>query len=72
MRYYYLFNLLTFLFKYPDSSFLLRFLRSKKFSVPITQESIERYLLLRQSYDGVIFQNMDMNLSPIKELIRLG
>lgn len=55
-----------------DSNFLLRFLRSKKFSVPITQESLERYLLLRQSYDEKIFRNMDYLLNPIQELITNG
>ncbi|KAJ6637673.1 Alpha-tocopherol transfer protein-like [Pseudolycoriella hygida] len=55
-----------------DANFLLRFLRSKKFSVPITQESLERYLLLRQSYDGRIFRNMDYLLNPTQELITNG
>jgi len=54
-----------------DSNFLLRFLRAKKFSVPITQEGIERYLLLRQSYDSC-FQNLDMTLPNMKTLIDLG
>ncbi|XP_031633047.1 alpha-tocopherol transfer protein-like [Contarinia nasturtii] len=53
-----------------DASFLLRFLRAKKFSVPITQEGIERYLLLRQSYD--FFTNLDMNLPTMKTLLNLG
>lgn len=56
---------------HPDSSFLLRFLRAKKFSVPITQEAIERYLLLRHSYE-VVFTNLDMNLPNMKTLINLG
>lgn len=56
---------------FPDSSFLLRFLRAKKFSVPITREAIERYLLLRHSYD-MIFTNLDINLPTMKTLIDLG
>lgn len=56
---------------FPDSNFLLRFLRAKKFSVPITQEAIERYLLLRHSYEP-IFTNLDMTLPNMKTLINLG
>lgn len=59
-----------FYFTFEDASFLLRFLRAKKFSVPITQEGIERYLLLRQSYD--FFSNLDMNLPTMKTLLDLG
>lgn len=53
-----------------DANFLLRFLRAKKFSVPITQAGIERYLLLRQSYD--FFTNLDMNLPVMKKLLDDG
>lgn len=53
-----------------DASFLLRFLRAKKFSVPITCEGIERYLLLRQSYE--FFNNLDMNLPIMKILLDAG
>lgn len=55
-----------------DSSFLLRFLRSKKFSVPMAEEAIERYLLLRQSYHGAIFKNLDYRRPDILELINKG
>ncbi|XP_077302149.1 alpha-tocopherol transfer protein-like [Arctopsyche grandis] len=54
-----------------DSSFLLRFLRTKKFSVPMAQESIERYLLLRQSF-GIAFNQLDFKIPAILELIELG
>lgn len=61
---------MRFLILFKDSNFLLRFLRAKKFSVPITQEGIERYLLLRQSYD--FFTNLDMNLPVMKTLSDKG
>lgn len=57
-------------FKNLDANFLLRFLRAKKFSVPITCEGIERYLLLRQSYE--FFNNLDMNLPTMKILLDAG
>lgn len=55
-----------------DSRFLLRFLRAKKFSLPIAQEALERYLLLRNSYDGQIFTNMNILLQPLGELLAGG
>ncbi|KAI5646988.1 CRAL/TRIO domain-containing protein [Phthorimaea operculella] len=54
-----------------DSSFLLRFLRTKKFSVPMVQEAIERYVLLRQSW-GIAFNQLDYKLPVMMELIDLG
>ncbi|KAG6443171.1 hypothetical protein O3G_MSEX002725 [Manduca sexta] len=54
-----------------DSNFLLRFLRTKKFSVPMAQEAIERYLLLRQSW-GIAFNQLDYKLPVMMELIDLG
>ncbi|XP_053624909.1 alpha-tocopherol transfer protein-like [Plodia interpunctella] len=54
-----------------DSSFLLRFLRAKKFSVPMVQEAIERYILLRQSW-GIAFNQLDYKLPTMMELIDLG
>jgi hypothetical protein len=55
-----------------DSNFLLRFLRAKKFSVPIVQETIERYLLLKHTHDCKIFKNLDMNLPSMQKLLDLG
>lgn len=55
-----------------DSRFLLRFLRAKKFSLPIAQEALERYLLLRKSYNGQIFTNMNITLQPLAELLGSG
>ncbi|XP_052752424.1 alpha-tocopherol transfer protein-like [Galleria mellonella] len=54
-----------------DSSFLLRFLRTKKYSVPMAQEAIERYILLRQSW-GIAFNQLDYKLPVMMELIDLG
>ncbi|KAG7313391.1 hypothetical protein JYU34_000509 [Plutella xylostella] len=54
-----------------DASFLLRFLRTKKFSVPMAQEAIERYILLRQSW-GIAFNQLDYKLPIMMELLDLG
>ncbi|XP_050683002.1 alpha-tocopherol transfer protein-like [Leptidea sinapis] len=54
-----------------DSNFLLRYLRTKKFSVPMAQEAIERYMLLRQSW-GIAFNQLDYKLPVMMELIDLG
>ncbi|XP_063244998.1 alpha-tocopherol transfer protein-like isoform X2 [Bacillus rossius redtenbacheri] len=54
-----------------DSNYLLRFLRTKKFSCPMAQEALERYLLLRQTYSPA-FNNFDMKLKPMAELLDLG
>lgn len=54
-----------------DANFLLRFLRTKKFSVPMAQEAIERYILLRQSW-GIAFNQLDHTLPVMTELIDLG
>lgn len=57
-----------------DSNFLLRFLRCKKFSLPMTKEAIERYLVLRwYNYEGAfIFHNLDEKLPEMQELLDLG
>uniref|UniRef100_A0A336MXQ0 CSON008996 protein n=1 Tax=Culicoides sonorensis TaxID=179676 RepID=A0A336MXQ0_CULSO len=55
-----------------DSKFLLRFLRTKKFSVSMAQENLERFILLRKSRDGTVFQNMDCQLPNVVELLDLG
>lgn len=55
-----------------DSSFLLRFLRAKKFSVPMAEEAIERYTLLRKCYMGALFQSLDYRKPVILELINKG
>lgn len=57
-----------------DSNFLLRFLRVKKFSLPMTQDMLERYLVLRYYVqDGIpLFQMLDYKLPAIQELLNLG
>ncbi|EDS43951.1 conserved hypothetical protein [Culex quinquefasciatus] len=49
-----------------DSTFLLRFLRMRKFSVPMAQESLERYLVTLRS-----FPQWFRNLDPLDGEIRL-
>ena len=55
-----------------DNSFLLRFLRTKKFHIPTVQESIERYLLMRENYSGGVFQNISLEEKAVAELLDLG
>ncbi|KAK9738805.1 CRAL/TRIO domain [Popillia japonica] len=54
-----------------DSRFLLRFLRFKKFSLLQTQEALERYLLLRQTF-GIAFNHFDIRIPMMEELTNLG
>jgi hypothetical protein len=57
-----------------DSKFILRFLRFKKFSIPMAQETLERYLVLRKYFfEGeYIYQNFDYKLPPLLSLINKG
>lgn len=53
-----------------DSTFLLRFLRFRKFSIPLAQEAIERYLVLKQgSFGKDWFNVLDMTIPSIDKLI---
>ncbi|XP_034947611.1 clavesin-2-like [Chelonus insularis] len=54
-----------------DARFLLRFLRTKKFNVPMAQEATERYLLLRQVYHPA-FTKLDITEPNMEELLSLG
>ncbi|KAF5274400.1 hypothetical protein FQA39_LY07280 [Lamprigera yunnana] len=54
-----------------DPQFLLRFLRTKKFSVPLACEMLERYLTIRQLYPQW-FRNLDSEDSDLTELINSG
>lgn len=54
-----------------DSAFLLRFLRTKKFSIPLAQEMMERYLVIRQLYPHW-FRGLDMDDPAIYELLEQG
>ncbi|XP_055630081.1 retinaldehyde-binding protein 1-like [Toxorhynchites rutilus septentrionalis] len=51
-----------------DSVFVLRFLRLRKFSVPRAQETLERYLAMRQSFPQW-FQKLDPEDVEMKELL---
>lgn len=57
-----------------DSIFLLRFLRHKKFSIPMAQDSIEKYTLLRKYSESDVypFQKMDFNLPSMQNLLNEG
>ncbi|XP_012285101.1 clavesin-2 [Orussus abietinus] len=54
-----------------DAVFLLRFLRTKKFSVPLAQEMLERYLTIRQLYPNW-FQNLDVDDPAIEAILDGG
>ncbi|XP_014228618.1 clavesin-2 [Trichogramma pretiosum] len=54
-----------------DAVFLLRFLRTKKFSLPQAQEMLERYLTIRQTYPDW-FQNLDIEDPGIEAIIDAG
>ncbi|XP_044742995.1 clavesin-1 [Chrysoperla carnea] len=54
-----------------DSIFLLRFLRTKKFSVPLTCEMIERYLTIRQLFPDW-FTKLDIEDKDIADIIDNG
>ncbi|KYQ54653.1 Clavesin-1 [Trachymyrmex zeteki] len=54
-----------------DSLFLLRFLRTKKFSLPMAQEMLERYLTIRQLYPNW-FQNLDVDDPELMAIIDNG
>ncbi|PSN51630.1 hypothetical protein C0J52_09444 [Blattella germanica] len=54
-----------------DSAFLLRFLRTKKFSIPLAQEMMERYLVIRQLYPQW-FRGLDIDDPAISELLDNG
>lgn len=54
-----------------DAHFLLRFLRTKKYSVPVACELLEKYLTVRQLFPHW-FQNLDINDPAIEEIIDSG
>lgn len=57
-----------------DSNFLLAFLRSRKFSVPMAQELIERYLVMLEykHEEWKIFKNIEMGDEKVQELLQRG
>lgn len=54
-----------------DAVFLLRFLRTKKFSVAAACEMLERYLTIRQLYPQW-FQKLDIDDKALAEIIDMG
>lgn len=50
----------------------MRFLRARKFSLPLAQDSLERCLLLRQSYEALLFANINIHASPMRQLLAAG
>jgi len=54
-----------------DSVFLLRFLRTKKFSLPMAQEMLEHYLTIRQLYPHW-FQKLDIEDPELEALVDSG
>jgi hypothetical protein len=54
-----------------DASFLLRFLRTKKFSVTRACQTLEKYLIARHSYPE-FFRNLDCEHSIVDELLDMN
>ncbi|CRK89975.1 CLUMA_CG003703, isoform A [Clunio marinus] len=53
-----------------DSKFILRFLRFRKYSIPMAQEALERYLVFREgAYGFDWFSNLDYMKPNIKTLV---
>jgi hypothetical protein len=54
-----------------DSNFLLRFLRQKKFSVPLAQETLIRYISMRQENPGW-FHQTSLHDPAVMDLVNRG
>jgi hypothetical protein len=56
-----------------DSNFILRYLRFRKFSIPMATEAIERFLVLKNgSYGDGWLDNLNVNRSSIMKLVDDG
>lgn len=56
-----------------DSKFLLRYLRFKKFSIPMAMEAMERYLAIKEgSYGRKWLKNLDVTRPQILKLLDDG
>ena len=56
-----------------DAVWLLRFLRFRKFSIPMAQEAIERYLVLKEgSYGEIWFQDLNIMRPSVEKLFDSG
>lgn len=56
---------------FSDEEFLLRFLRQKKYSIPMAQQTLLKYLSLR-SYYPEIFKNLDCKDLKLQDIISNG
>ncbi|CAG7819554.1 unnamed protein product [Allacma fusca] len=54
-----------------DANFLLRFLRNKKFSVPMAQETLLKYIAMRQQH-STWFHNTGLNDPLVLDLVHRG
>lgn len=57
-----------------DSNFLLQFLRHRKFSIPMAQDSLEKYLVLTHyTHDGINpYIHIDLEIPTIQYLLKEG
>jgi hypothetical protein len=56
-----------------DSKFLLRFLRFRKYSIPMAQEALERYLVFREGVYGLDwFSDLDFTRPGVQTLFNNG
>ncbi|CAO1433212.1 unnamed protein product [Diamesa tonsa] len=56
-----------------DAVWLLRFLRFRKFSIPMAQEAIERYLVLKEgSFGEIWFQDLNIMRPSVEKLFDSG
>jgi hypothetical protein len=54
-----------------DDNFLLRFLRVKKFSLPMAQQMLLKYINFRQTFSHLVY-NLDYLIPSVNELISNG
>ncbi|XP_075990654.1 clavesin-1-like [Anticarsia gemmatalis] len=54
-----------------DESFILRFLRHKKYSIPMAQQTLLKFLSLRRYYPE-IFKNLDCDDPKLKDILNNG
>ena len=57
-----------------DSNFLLQFLRHRKFSIPMAQDALEKYIVLTNfSFEGIYpYIHIDMEIPTIQYLLKEG
>lgn len=56
-----------------DSNFLLRFLRFRKFSIPLAMEAMERWMVIKNGgYGRKWFDNLDVKKPSVMKLLDAG